>query len=103
MKSRAVRIAAPAVLALAYTLLLHFCGDYSETGNYANVFEMKVLKLIVPAGSSALAIHNYTWFLTTLMFGAMTLCGMLATDILRTDWTPFRRAGRPKGLKWPCG
>ena len=83
MKSRAVRIAAPAALALAYTLLLHFCGDYSETGNYASVFELKVLRMIVPAGSSALSIHNYTWFLTTLMFGAMTLCGMLATDILR--------------------
>ena len=92
MKSRAVRIAAPAVLALAYTLLLHFCGDYSETGNYACIFEMKVLKMIVPEGSTALSVHNYTWFLTTLMFGAMTLCGMLATDILRADWTPFKRA-----------
>ena len=92
LKNRAVRIAAPCVLALAYTLLLHFCGDYSETGNYANVFEMKVLKMIVPEGSTALSVHNYTWFLTTLMFGAMTLCGMLATDILRADWTPFKRA-----------
>ena len=92
LKSRVVRIAAPVVLALAYTLLLHFCGDYSETGNYANIFEMKVLKLLVPAGSAALSIHNYTWFLTTLMFGAMTLCGMLATDILRADWSPFKRA-----------
>ena len=93
LRSRVVRIAAPIVLALAYTLLLHFCGDYSETGNYANIFEMKVLELIVPAGSSALSIHNYTWFLTTLMFGAMTLCGMLATDILRADWSPAKRAG----------
>ena len=92
LKSRAVRIAAPVVLALAYTLLLHFCGDYSETGNYANIFEMKVLRMIVPEGSSALSIHNYTWFLTTLMFGAMTLCGMLATDILRANWAPLRRA-----------
>ncbi len=92
-KSRIVRIAAPAVLALAYTLMLHFCGDYSETGNYASVFEMKVLKLLVPEGSAALSIHNYTWFLTTFMFGAMTICGMLATDILRADWAPAKRAG----------
>ena len=92
-KSRIVRIAAPAVLALAYTLLLHFCGDYTETGNYANIFEMKILKMIVPEGSAALSIHNYTWFLTTFMFGAMTLCGMLATDILRADWSPAKRAG----------
>ena len=92
-KSRIVRIAAPAVLALAYTLMLHFCGDYSETGNYANIFEMKVLKMLVPEGSAALSIHNYTWFLTTFMFGAMTLCGMLATDILRADWAPAKRAG----------
>lgn len=92
VRIRAVRIVAPIALALTYTFLLHACGDYSETGNYANFVEMKILRLLVPEGSEAFDTHNYTWFLTTLMFGTMTLCGMLATDILRSNWHPNRRA-----------
>jgi len=92
VKSRIVRIAAPAVLALVYTFLLHFLGDYTETGNYANVVEMKILSCLVPEGSMAFKTGNYTWFLTTFMFGVMTLCGMLATDILRSNLPPPKRA-----------
>ena len=91
LKNRIARISAPAVLALVYTFLLHYCGDYSETGNYANIFEMKVLCLLVPAVSMSVNVNNYTWFLTTLMFGAMTLCGMLATDILRSGLSQRKR------------
>lgn len=91
LKNRIARISAPAVLALAYTFLLHWCGDYSETGNYANIFEMKALRLLVPAGSIAFDVHNYTWFLTTLMFASMTLCGILATDILCSGWSQSKR------------
>ena len=37
---------------------------------------------------------HYTWFLTSLMFAAMTMCGYHATMLLRmTSWTPWRKAG----------
>ena len=93
LKNRIVRIAAPCVLALTYTLLLHLFGDYTPAGNFAEIAEMKVLALLVPEGSAAFNTHHYTWFLTSLMFGAMTLCGLLATEILQTSrWSPVKRA-----------
>lgn len=94
---RLVRQLAPVVLAVAYAFLLILLGDlkaglYSETGNYAQIFEQKVLAVLLPAGSEAFNTHGYTWFLTTLMFGAMTLCGAQCAEILRSAWTPRRKA-----------
>ena len=90
---RGAWIAATALLALVYTLLIHFLGDYSAEGNFAHVVEVKILACLVPAKSEAFSLGGYTWFLTTLMFGAMTLCGMLATDLLTSGLAPWRKAG----------
>jgi len=92
-------------LALAYALLLHFLGDYSRLGNFAYLCECKILNALLPAGSKVLVPafvngenygvgYGYTWFLTSMMFGAMTLCGMCCTYVL-TDarHAPWRRAG----------
>ena len=81
------------LLAVAYALLLHFGGDYSKEGNFAYLVEIKVLGWIVPAGSQALNGHGYTWFLTSLMFGAMSLCGMMSTEILLSSRSPWSKAG----------
>ena len=81
--SRAVRILMPVIFVIAYGALLHLLGDYSEDGNFAQVAEQKILGFILPEGSSAFKTHGYTWFLTTLMFGAMTLCGAQCAEILR--------------------
>jgi len=95
---RLARWVAPAALAFGYALLLHVCGDYSKTGNFAQVFEQKVLAWIVPAGSSAFKTGDYTWFLTSMMFGAMTLCGLNATEILRGAGTKGVKAAKLAGL-----
>jgi predicted acyltransferase len=89
---RALRVLFPFVLAGAYGALLHFLGDYSQEGNLAQVVEQKILGGILPAGSSALKTHGYTWFLTTLMFGAMTLCGAQCAEILRGKGPSGRKA-----------
>ena len=103
---RAARIAAPLVLAGVYSILLHFLGDYTTTGNYAFIIEKKVLTAILPASSelargiSKLAADvapgtskfHYTWWLTSLMFGAMTLCGAQCAEILRGARPPRRKA-----------
>ena len=83
--NRRIRISVPIVLAAAYSLLMHFGGDYSKWGNVGMKAENFILPLILPAGSRVpeMADPGYTWFLTVLMFGAMTLCGMEATLILR--------------------
>lgn len=82
--SRRVRRAAPFVLALGYSAVLHACGDYTMDGNAATRFERWILPLITPDGSQALALADpgYSWWATIPMFGAMTLCGMAATNLL---------------------
>ena len=89
---RALRAAAPFAFAGAYGALLYFLGDYSQEGNFAQIVEQKALGALLPAGSSAFKTHGYTWFLTTLMFGAMTLCGAQCAEILRGKWTSGRKA-----------
>ena len=103
---RAVRVFAPVALAAAYGLLLHFLGDYTTTGNFAFAVEKKVLTALLPASSdiargiagltaetaAGTSKFHYTWWLTTLMFGAMTLCGAQCAEILRGAWEPRRKA-----------
>ena len=95
--SRAVRFAIPAALALVYTLILAFLGDYSKTGNAAMLFENWFVPFTVPATSRVLELADpgYTWWATIPMFAAMGLSGMCATEILRDEnLAPSRRATR---------
>ncbi len=89
---RALRAAFPLVLAGAYGVMMHFLGGYTPDGNLAQVVEQKMLGYLLPAGSSAFKTHGYTWFLTTLMFGAMTLCGAQCAEILRGKGPNGRKA-----------
>ena len=89
---RALRALVPFILVGAYGALLHLHGDYTQEGNLAQVVEQKVLAAVLPAGSSAFKTHGYTWFLTTLMFGAMTLCGAQCAEILRGKGSNGRKA-----------
>ncbi len=90
---RWVLLALPAVLAAAYSVLLAVFGDYSPLGNFAQVIEQRILTVLVPAGSQAFETGWYAWFLTTLMFGAMTLVGLLSTEVLRREgWSSRRKA-----------
>lgn len=89
---RALRAIMPIILAGIYGALMHLHGDYTPDGNLAQVVEQKVLGAILPAGSAAFKTHGYTWFLTTLMFGAMTLCGAQCAEILRGKATGGRKA-----------
>ena len=89
---RALRTIMPIIFAVAYGIVLHFCGDYSKEGNIAQIVEQKILHAILPDGSAAFKTHDYTWFLTTLMFGSMALCGAQCAEILRGKWSNGRKA-----------
>ena len=89
---RALRAVFPFALAGTYGVMMHLLGDYTPDGNLAQVVEQKMLGFILPAGSSAFKTHGYTWFLTTLMFGFMTLCGAQCAEILRGKGTNGRKA-----------
>ena len=89
---RALRAIMPFILMGAYGALLHFSGDYSKDGNLAQVIEQNILHAVLPADSEALRTHGYTWFLTSLMFGAMALCGAQCAEILRGKGPSGRKA-----------
>ena len=82
--NRKVRWSVPVVLALVYAVPLAICGDYTQDGNLAWRVEKAILGVILPAGSNVIAHRDpgYTWFATIPMFGVMTLCGMISTEIL---------------------
>ena len=94
VRHRWIRIAIPFALAAVYGIALAAYGDYSPDGNLAIRFEEWFVKLVMPDGNRAFEIADphYSWWFTIPMFGAMTLCGMNATLILRSDRTPWRKA-----------
>jgi len=98
--SRLFSIILPIVLALVYTFLLAFGGDYTEYGNFAFKVDHVILSAILPAGNpfTKLASPNmYTWFLTSLMFAVMTMCGYHAAVLLRAAHTQGQKAVRLVG------
>ena len=103
------RITVPVACFVLYGLVVHFCGDYSMTGNAAEKVEQAVLSAVLPAGSKAIhemgelgylgRLHeigeiHYTWILTTPMFVFMTACGYFSTKILQSSVSPKSRASR---------
>ena len=86
-----MRRALPFLLVLVYSLALAFGGDYSPRGNFAWTSEEWVRSLVPWPGNHAQ--WSYTWILTSLMFGAITLFGAQATEILTG----------PDGEKRKCG
>lgn len=93
--SRKIRIALPFLLAITYSVLLHEFGDYTIKGNFAQFVENVVVSVITPSGSQVLEMADpgYTWWLTSLMFGTMALCGMEAALILSAEGNPIRKFG----------
>ena len=93
--SRWLSFLLPVVLAGAYTVLLAVGGDYTQYGNFAFKVDHAILSALLPTGNlhTKLASPNmYTWFLTSMMFAVMTLCGYQATGILRSSRTHWKKA-----------
>lgn len=83
----------PVALAAVYTALLAVGGDYSEHGNLAFKVDRAILSAILPPTNRYLAKPSfYAWFLPSLMFAAMTMCGYHATMLLRAGWTKWKKA-----------
>ncbi len=79
-----MRIVVPVLMAIAYSAMLAFGGDYSQFGNFAQKVDHAILAALLPADNPYVMKPSfYTWFTTSLMFGVMTMCGYFATEILR--------------------
>lgn len=87
-----IRSALPFALMGVYGVILAVYGRYEQYDNAAVNFEAWILRFILPEGSQAFNGGGYSWFLTVLAFGAMTLWGMQATEILRGGRSPNRKA-----------
>jgi len=93
-RRRWVAIVAAIAMAGVYAIFMAVGGDYTEYGNAAFKFEQPICEFLYSSNHVRMAKPSYyTWFPTTLMFGVMTLCGYLATEVLRTTWTKWRKAG----------
>ena len=85
------QIVLPIALALVYTVAMG--GDYSQFGNLAQRIDHAILSALLPPENPYVAQPSYyTWFLTSLMFAAMTMAGYHATNILVASWEKRRKA-----------
>ncbi len=75
-----IKIAIPILLATGYGTLLALYGDYTMSGNFA----LHVDQIVLPMNHD-----GYGWSLTTMMFAAMTLCGMHCGQLLKSEITPW--------------
>ena len=93
IRKRWIRAAIPVILAVGYAIWLHSVGDYSKNMNAAICFDRWLIPFVTPEKSRVLALADpgYTWWATIPMFAAMGLCGMEATEILRSPWHPANR------------
>ncbi|MGN0855680.1 MAG: hypothetical protein ACI4R9_09215 [Kiritimatiellia bacterium] len=82
-----LRRVVPFVLAFAYTLFLHGCGDMTPTGNAAVVWETRLLLIFYPDATwhpvRQIVEWGYSWWMTIPMFGFMALAGAETTEIIR--------------------
>ena len=87
VRSWMVKVGVPVALTVAYGLIVHFGGDYTQTGNVTVPVELAILRAILPADNSMTAVitkWGYTWFLPSLIFPVLALAGCQATEILRS-------------------
>jgi len=97
IRSWTVKIAIPVVLTLVYGLVVHFGGDYTKDGNVTMGVELAILNSFLPKDNTSTAgivKYGYTWFLPSLMFPVIALCGAFSTEILRQKCGEWKRAGQ---------
>lgn len=97
IRSWAVKLAIPLLLALGYGLVVHFGGDYTKAGNVTQPVELAILNVFLPAdnlGTKHIVDWGYTWFLPSMMFPVIALAGAFATLLLTAkDRNEWRKAG----------
>lgn len=93
-KRRWTQYAVTIALPVLYGVAMAVWGDYGENTNLAVVIDRHICAVIYPATSSwANPTTTYTWFATVPMFGFMSLCGFYATNVIRSNANPWRKAG----------
>ena len=94
LKSRFWRCFWPVAAAFLHGTVVHFGGDYTQSGCWACRFDVAVWRWMLPAGHAAIDIDGWVRYATTPMYFFLVACGMEATRILAEPGrSPWRKAG----------
>ena len=90
IKSRNLRLSIAALTFIIYGALIHFGGDYSQSGNLAMKVDKAIFGFFLPDTNPMMKEAKYAWVLPSFMYAAMTILGMesakLLTDKKLTQW-----------------
>ena len=90
LKSRYLRLSVAFSMFIIYGALIHFGGDYSQSGNLAMKVDKAIFGFFLPDTNPMMKEAKYAWVLPSFMYAAMTILGMesakLLTDKKLSKW-----------------
>lgn len=90
LKSRYTRLSIALSMFIIYGALIHFGGDYSQSGNLAMKVDKAIFGFFLPDTNPMMKEAKYAWVLPSFMYAAMTILGMesakLLTEKKLTKW-----------------
>jgi predicted acyltransferase len=94
IKSRNLRLSIAALTFIIYGALVHFLGDYSQSGNLAMKVDKAIFGFLLPDTNPMMKETKYAWVLPSFMYAAMTILGMESAKLLtEKKLTKWLRAG----------
>lgn len=94
LKSRYLRLSVALSAFVIYGALIHFGGDYSQSGNLAMKVDKAIFGFFLPDTNPMMKEAKYAWVLPSFMYAAMTILGMESAKLLtEKKLTKWLRAG----------
>lgn len=82
LKSRYTRLSIALSMFIIYGALIHFGGDYSQSGNLAMKVDKAIFSFFLPDTNPMMKEAKYAWVLPSFMYAAMTILGMESAKLL---------------------
>lgn len=82
IKSRYLRLSVALSAFVIYGALIHFGGDYSQSGNLAMKVDKAIFGFFLPDTNPMMKEAKYAWVLPSFMYAAMTILGMESAKLL---------------------
>lgn len=94
LKSRYMRLSIALSMFIIYGALMHFGGDYSQSGNLAMKVDKAIFGFFQPDTNPMMKEAKYAWVLPSFMYAAITILGMESAKLLTDKKLTHRlRAG----------
>lgn len=94
LKSRYTRLSIALSMFIIYGALMHFGGDYSQSGNLAMKVDKAIFGFFLPDTNPMMKEAKYAWVLPSFMYAAITILGMESAKLLTDKKLTHRlRAG----------